>query len=648
MPLFCDPEGKPLTDVGNLKDYSLLNDFVSRVDKRISFNLADDFQIRKMFINFFGQRQVSQPTDETSTATYGSIASFLGMKRKLTSINDDSSHKMPKFTTNDLDFYSRCFANYIRPFTVAPAEIQAFFLNCRDDDIEVVAHKGKEFLEFIKSLRPQLSKSTSQPQAVDQLVVVASQSTPLQSNVNGAITTSIPSATPTLSAYEQKPIEEDITSPSSEEYEQDELSQEDTDSDRHESEAEEAEEESFSMSDETDKIQDEEELTTEDEETVEEDDEEQALHQTTSNVQTRNDDNDDLEHDVEAEYGNESYSEIESNVKITTDIEVHKEVLQERVPNLEDEPRATSVPVSEVEDEAKAETEQQSLATNVPSASDSETAPHPEYIGVAKELSNETKKVAVDDNQVLTDKQAESDGNKYYSEQSELDLTPIGKQVESMPFPSPKKQEKVVADVLKHKMSRGLSFMEATDLIFKEGIQGVDAAVINRVLGEKSVTPIKRTVNRKPSFQAKRASYKLSRRLKRERSKQKMMSDENEWRDEKSDATLKREDESSGLVAAINQDLTGKARKKVHYEYESPLRKFAGSQKHASLHKAANLSTRSKRKSLTKSPKRTTTNTDPEGSSEYDSGTERARKELDDFLQRKATTSNKGVKAEKS
>jgi hypothetical protein len=599
-----------------------------------------------MFMNFFGQRQVSQPTDDTSTATYGSIASFLGMKRKVSSISDDSSHKMPKFTKNDLEFYSRCFANYIRPYTVAPAEIQAFFLNCRDDDIEVVAHKGKEFLEFIKSLRPQLSKSTSQPHPVEQLVVIASQTTPLRSNVQDTITTSIPRATPTLPVYEKKPIKEDTPAPSSEEYEQDELSQEDTDSNRHESETEEAvEEELFSVSDGTDEIQDEEELTTEDEETVEEDDEEQAIEETTCNVRTRNDDNDDMENDEEVENGSESYSEIESNVKITTEMEVHNENILESGPNLEDEPTATPIPVSEAE--AKAGPEQQSLATNLPSASDTETVPQPEGTNGTKELSNEIKDVALDDNQVSTDNQAESEGNESDSEKYELDLTPTGKQVESMPFPSPKKQERVVADVLKHKMSRGLSFMEATDLIFKEGIQGVDAAVINRVLGEKSVTPIKRTVNRKPSFQAKRAGYKFSRRLKRERSKQKMISDENEWRDEKSDATLKREEESSGLEAAIDKDLTGKARKKVHYENESPLRKFAGSQKHTSLHKAANLPTRSKRKSLTKSPKRTTTNTDPEGDSEYDSGTERARKELEDFLQRKATTSNKGVKAEK-
>jgi hypothetical protein len=595
-----------------------------------------------MFMNFFGQRQVSQPIDDTITATYGSIASFLGMKRKVSSMSDDSSHKMPKYSKNDLEFYSRCFANYIRPFTVSPAEIQAFFLSCRDDNIEVVAHKGNDFLEFIKSLRPSLSKSTGQPHPVEQLVVITSQTTPFRSNVQDTIVPSILRATPTLPVYEQKAIEEEVSDPSSEEYEQDELSQEDTNSNRHESENEEViEEEAFAMSDGSDETREDEELTTEDEETGDEEEENQTVEITKNKLREQYDDNDDLNNDEKIENRSESCAEVESNVKITAEVDFQGEKLLEINPQFEIEAKATSISKTE------AEFKQQSQATGLPSASDSETIPPPEDIDVSKDSSNELKEVSPDDHHTSTENQAESEGNRSDSEQSEMDLTPTGKQVECMPFPSPKKQEKVVADVLKHKMSRGLSFMEATDLIFKEGIQGVDAAVINRVLGEKSVTPIKRTVNRKPIFRAKGAGHKFSRRLKRERSKQKMISDENEWRDEKSDANLQREEESSSLEPAFNKDLTGKARKKVHYDNESPLRKFASSQKHTSLHKAANLPTRSRRKSLAKSPNRRTTKTDPEDSSEYDSGTERARKELDDFLQRKASTSNKDLKAEK-
>ncbi|KAG2179371.1 hypothetical protein INT44_006217 [Umbelopsis vinacea] len=626
------------TNSVDLLDAALLRP--GRVDRRIPFNLSDDFQIRQMFMNFFGQRQITQPIDDTSTDTYGSIASFLGMKRKVSSINDNSSHKVPKFTKNDLEFYSRCFANYIRPYTVSPAEIQAFFLSCRDDDIEVVAHKGNEFLEFIKSLRPSLSKSTSQPHPVEQLVVVASQTTPLRLNVQDAISPSIPRLTPTLPIYERKAAEEEEFDLSSEEYEQDELSQDDSDSNRHESENEEViEEETLSMTDGSDDVREEEELTTEDEESSDEEDEEQREEKSKSNAQEQNDDSDDLENDEETESRSESCAEVETNVKITAEPDAHGEKIPELTLQSEVEAKATSV--------SEAEPEQQSPAPGLPSASDSETIPPPDETDVNKESSVDLKEVAIDGNTTSTETQAESEGNRSDSEQSELDLTPTGKQVECMPFPSPKKQEKVVADVLKHKMSRGLSFMEATDLIFKEGIQGVDAAVINRVLGEKSVTPIKRAVNRKPSFQSKRASYKFNRRLKRERSKQKMISDENEWRDEKPETKLKREEESSALEPAFSKDLTGKARKKVHYDNGSPLRKFASSQKHTSLHKAANLPTRSGRKSLMKSVKRTSANTDPEDSSEYDSGTERARKELDDFLQRKASTSNKGVKAEK-
>jgi hypothetical protein len=582
-----------------------------------------------MFTNFFGQRLRNQSTEDTSTATYGSLASFLGMKRKVSSFSEDASHKIRKLTKNDLEFYSRCFANYIRPYTVSPAEIQAFFLSCRDDDIEVIAHKGNEFLESIKSFRPPPAKTSNQTHPIEQLVVVASQTTPIRSNAQNAMLQTIQRGTPTKAAYEQKAIEEAPTDPSSDGYEQDELSQEDTDGNQDESE----DEETYSNSD----IGQEDEQESADKETDDDQEHGQRVEENESEDEDQNDDIDELENDEEIENQSEACTEGESNGNNNATVEADDQgkSATDSIAIVEAEVEATTTTTISICEEPE---QQQPLTNGISSESDAETIAQPEGVDITKEEVNESNDFVAEDNHISTDNQAESQGNKSDSEQSELDLTPTGKQVESMPYPSPKKQEKVVADVLKHKMSRGLSFLEATDIIFKEGIQGVDAAVINRVLGEKSVTPIKRAVNRKPSFQAKRASHRFNRRLKRERSKQKVIADENEWRDEKLSSKHHVKDENPSIGAVSDQGLTGQSRKKVHYENDSPLRKFANSQKHTSLHKAANLPSRSGRKSLLKSPKHSTASSDPQDSSEYDSGTERARKELDAFLQRKANT----------
>ncbi|KAM3582825.1 hypothetical protein VKS41_004590 [Umbelopsis sp. WA50703] len=234
------------------------------------------------------------------------------------------------------------------------------------------------------------------------------------------------------------------------------------------------------------------------------------------------------------------------------------------------------------------------------------------------------------------------------SEHSEVDITPSGKQIESMPYPSPRKQEKVVADVLKHKMSQGQSFMEATTAIFKEGIQGIEAAVINRVLGEKSVTPIKRTTHRVPSFKAKRANTRFNRRLRRERQQQ-AISEEKERHGSKSNT--EGFIQSKGLSKLAIKDVAARSRHESQRSNlnHSPLQKFAKSQKQTSLRKAANMP----RGNLETSEKKNNPNirsskrdSDPD-SSEYDSGTERARQDLEVFLRRKAgskdKTTNKGA-----
>jgi deoxyribodipyrimidine photolyase len=168
------------------------------------------------------------------------------------------------------------------------------------------------------------------------------------------------------------------------------------------------------------------------------------------------------------------------------------------------------------------------------------------------------------------------------------------------------------------------------------------------VLGEKSVTPIKKIVHQTPSFQARRGSRSLQRRLRKERSQKKLVSDENEWRDDKLNAKDKGNTESP-INAIAEQKQTVKARTKTHHsKNDSPLRKFAAAQKQTSLRKAANLPRRTSFKSSKKSPNPVTSkSSQDQESSEYDSGTERARQELDDFLQRKSGSGNKPLKAEK-
>jgi len=97
-----------------------------------------------------------------------------------------------------------------------------------------------------------------------------------------------------------------------------------------------------------------------------------------------------------------------------------------------------------------------------------------------------------------------------------------------------------------------------------------------------------------------------------------------------------------------DQKPTTKARTKVHHSNDSPLRKFASFQKQTSLRKAANLPRRASFKSLKKSPKAVAPKSDADQeSSEYDSGTERARKDLDDFLQKNSNSTQKHVKTER-
>lgn len=575
-----------------------------RVDKRIPFNLADDFQIRQLFTNFFGHRLLDTRNDDVDKAAYGSLASLLGMKRKVSTLDSDSSRKTPNFTKSDLEFYSRCFANYIRPYTVSPAELQAFFLSCRDDDIAVAAHKGNEFLEMIKSLRPQQQPPSSQSHAGENSVVILSQATPLRLNVPDTSIAPIIHRTPTKIMYEREDIEPTTASASTIE--------------------------SYHEVQEDDSI-------------VSDDDETEAVNENSSVMSGR---------PHEKGHESDAEQEDESDRKDGSDTETEGETEGEDQGDAEDEieDKAGDEDEGEASSASVVMAEQQPFADGDVSESDADTVAQLDESESAAEKKSEPEDNTGNDDHMSEEDHENSEDADSNSDDSELDLTPAGKQVESMPaFPSPKKQERVVADVLKHKMSRGLTFMEATDAIFKEGIQGVDAAVIYRVLGEKSVTPIKKIVHRTPSFQARRASRSLQRRLKKERSQQKLVSDENEWRDDKS-AKGKGNTESPIKDAIAEQKQTVKARTKTHHsKNDSPLGKFAAAQKQTSLRKAANLPRRTSFKSSKKSTKPIASkSSQDQESSEYDSGTERARQELDDFLQRKSGSGNKHVKAEKN
>jgi hypothetical protein len=582
------------------------------VDKRIPFHLADDFQIRQLFTNFFGHRLVDTRNVDVDKAAYGSLASLLGMKRKVSTLDSDSSRKTPNFTKSDLEFYSRCFANYIRPYTVSPAELQAFFLNCRDDDVAVAAHKGNEFLEMIKSLRPQQQPPSSQSHGGENSAVILSQATPLRLNVPDTSIAPILHRTPTKVMYEREAIEPTTASASTiESY---------------------------------DEVQG-------DDSIVSDDDETEAVNENNSVMSGR---------PHEKGHESDAKQEDESDRKDGSDAETEGEDQGETEDETEGEDQGDAE--DEIEDKAGDEDEGEASSASVVMAeqqpfedgdvseSDADTVAQLDESENAAEKKSEPEDNTGNDDHMSKEDQENSEDVDSNSDDSELDLTPAGKQIESMPaFPSPKKQERVVADVLKHKMSRGLTFMEATDAIFKEGILGVDAAVIYRVLGEKSVTPIKKIVHRTPSFQARRGSRSLQRRLRKERSQKKLVSDENEWRDDKLNAKDKGNTESLIKDAIAEQKQTVKARTKTHHsKNDSPLRKFAAAQKQTSLRKAANLPRRTSFKSSKKSPNPVTSkSSQDQESSEYDSGTERARQELDDFLQRKSGSGNKPLKAEK-
>lgn len=572
-----------------------------------------------MFSKFFGRQFRDTNVDDTSKATYGSFASLLGMKRKASSLDNDNSRKSSKITEHDLEFYSRCFANYIRPYTVSPAELQAFFLSHRDDDIGDVAHKGNEFLNMVKSIRPVQQQTSSQTFVEEKSLISSSQATPLRLNVSDAIVASISHATPTRIIYEreEKQGKISIATASASHHEV-----QANDSSSSDDELPVVDEPGREMSGQEDEVQNE------------------------SSADEPTGDNED-ESEVDSASGSDTEREDSAETEAETDEDVQK--------RMEYEVENGKVDGDEVQRSSTIDTTSapQPAENDVDSEIGTEKAQTQTEDSKVEEQTDDLEATNEDDKQTSKENQAVSEETHTESDHSEVDLTPAGKQIESMPaFPSPKKQERVVADVLKYKMSRGLSFLEATDIIFKEGIQGIDAAVINRVLGEKSVTPIKKTVHRTPSFKSRRAGIRLNRRLKKERSQQKLAADENEWRGENlTETENENENKDTEILtktAVPDQKPTTKARTKVHHSNDSPLRKFASFQKQTSLRKAANLPRRASFKSLKKSPKAVAPKSDADQeSSEYDSGTERARKDLDDFLQKNSNSTQKHVKTER-
>ncbi|KAJ2963126.1 hypothetical protein NQZ79_g1833 [Umbelopsis isabellina] len=584
-----------------------------RIDKRITFNLADDFQIRQLFINFHGNIHSKVNKDETNDASYGTLASFLGMKRKLASTNSDNAIKMAKYTRQDVEFYSRCFANYIRPYTVSPAEIQSFFLSCRNDSIENVAHKGNAFLEMVKASRPTQQLYTPQKTHAERsLLNTSSPVSPLQLKVSERTLSAVSYATPTRPNQERKQVKKAvIVSPCEQNQAKEEpavsYSKDSPDEDEVDEDEDEDEGDGEKEDDDQDFLLD---LLVETHDVVEYDTEERA------------------EEDQKVDNNPET-------IKVRDATSLGTKIDEKPLPQQHEFSDTDAETVAQSENDDTEELQNKTaLNVHIPKNESLEEV-HPD-VGNDTDADDNVENFADIGEPELGDSEPGSP-----SEESEVDITPSGKDIKSMPYPSPRKQEKVVADVLKYKMGQGQNFLEATTAIFKEGIQGIEAAVINRVLGEKSVTPIKRVTHRVPSFRAKRANSKFNRKLRRERQQQ-VISEENERHGSKSNVKRENVCKGPGKIAVKDEAAGIRHKEQQSSSNHSPLRKFAKSQKQTSLRKAANMGHGNVKNSNKGNPNARSTkhDSDPD-SSEYDSGTERARKDLEEFLQRKSGNKNK-------
>lgn len=600
-------------------------------------------------MNFYGRIHAKINKDENIDASYGTLASFLGMKRKVTS-NSDKATKMAKYTKQDIEFYSRCFANYIRPYTVSPAELQSFFLSCRDDSIENVAHKGNTFLEMVKTLRPTQQLYTPQKTPAERsFLKTSSPISPLQLRVSERTLSTVSYATPSRSVQQKKQVkkavivspceknqtdEEPAVSYSKDSPDEDEVIEDESESED-ESEVE-GEGEGEKGEDEQKVLQD---LLVETHDAAEYDTDECAEKDV------------ELEHEgdhleIQLEHSKQAHHTIIDGQKVDDSLASKEERSAISLGTKGDEkqlPQKHEFSDTDAETVAQSENDDTDELRNETVAS--VDLSKDEYIqDKHSDISNDADEDADGNAENIADidepehVNGEADSK---SDESEVDMTPSGKPIVNMPYPSPRKQEKVVADVLKHKMSQGQSFLEATTAIFKEGIQGIEAAVINRVLGEKSVTPIKRVTDRVPSFKAKRANSRFNRKLRRERQQQAIL-EENERHESKSD--VKRESIYKLPGKVVVKDEVVRTRHKEHHpgSNNSPLRKFAKSQRQTSLRRAANMahgSVKNSEKSNTNT-KSSKHDSDPD-SSEYDSGTERARKDLEEFLQRKSGNKSK-------